>query len=146
MWRAGAGLRGGCRAVEITSANNFAYGASIGVMPTPQGHIRKRGSSYEIVVPAGRDPVTGRYRYAYEKAASLEAAKKVRDEMLERIADGRDPATRATVGELLDRWLALAELECGDGLEDLVSGLGPGERPGVLVPLIGPLAGTVISA
>ncbi len=80
-------------------------------MPTPQGHIRKRGSSYEIAVPVGRDSVTGRYRYAYDKAATLEAAKRLRDEMLERIADGRDPATRATVGELLDRWLALAELE-----------------------------------
>ena len=55
-------------------------------MPTPQGHIRKRGSSYQIAVPVGRDPVTGRYRYVYEKAASLEAAKKLREEMLERVA------------------------------------------------------------
>jgi hypothetical protein len=55
--------------------------------------------------------VTGRYRYAHDKAPTLEAAKKLREEMLERIADGRDPATRATVGELLDRWLELAELE-----------------------------------
>ncbi len=80
-------------------------------MPTPQGHIRKRGSSYQIAVPVGRDPVTGRYRYAYDKAPTLHAAEKLRAEMLERIEDGRDPATRATVGELLDRWLELAEIE-----------------------------------
>jgi hypothetical protein len=38
---------------------------------TPKGHIRQRGGSYEISVPVGRDPVTQRYRYAYDHADSL---------------------------------------------------------------------------
>jgi hypothetical protein len=31
--------------------------------------------------------------------------------MVGRIADGREPTVKATVGELLDKWLAVAELE-----------------------------------
>ncbi len=37
-------------------------------MRTPRGHIRQRGASYEIAVPLGRDPITKRYRYLYDRA------------------------------------------------------------------------------
>jgi integrase len=80
-------------------------------MATPKGHIRKHGERYEIAVPVGRDPVTGRYRYAYESARDLKSAKQLREEMVGRIADGREPTVKATVAELLDRWLAVADLE-----------------------------------
>jgi integrase len=80
-------------------------------MAAPKGHIRKHGDGYQVVVPVGRDPVTGRYRYAYESARNLDEAKERREEMVGRIADGREPTVKATVGELLDKWLAVAELE-----------------------------------
>jgi integrase len=80
-------------------------------MGTPKGYIRRRGGSYEISVPVGRDPVTQRYRYAYDHAGSQEEAERKRDAMIERIAEGREPLNKATVNELLDRWLSVAELE-----------------------------------
>lgn len=80
-------------------------------MAAPQGHIRKRGDHYEVVVPVGRHPITGRYRYAYETARNLDEAKECREEMVRRIADGREPTVKATVGDLLDKWLAVAEIE-----------------------------------
>jgi hypothetical protein len=80
-------------------------------MRTPKGHIRQRGGSYEISMPVGRDPVTQRYRYVYEHAGSLEAAERKRDAMIERIAQGREPLNKATVDDLIERWLTVAELE-----------------------------------
>ena len=80
-------------------------------MRTPKGHIRQRGGSYEISMPVGRDPVTQRYRYVYEHADSLEAAERKRDAMIERIAQGREPLNKATVDDLIERWLTVAELE-----------------------------------
>jgi integrase len=80
-------------------------------MATPKGYIRQRGGSFEISVPVGRDPVTQRYRYAYDHASSKEAAEHKRDAMIERIAEGREPLNKATVNELIDRWLSVAELE-----------------------------------
>ena len=80
-------------------------------MTAPKGHIRRHGARYEIALPVGRDPVTGRYRYVYEYAQDERAAQRLRDELVRRIAQGREPATKATVGELLDRWLAVADLE-----------------------------------
>ena len=80
-------------------------------MRTPRGHIRQRGGSYEISVPVGRDPVTQRYRYAYDHADSLEEAERKRAAMIKRIEQGREPLNKATVNELLERWLSVAELE-----------------------------------
>lgn len=62
-------------------------------------------------MPVGRDPVTQRYRYAYDHAGSHAEAERKRDAMIERIAEGREPLNKATVNELLDRWLTVAELE-----------------------------------
>ncbi len=80
-------------------------------MRTPKGHIRRRGGTYEISVPVGRDPVTKRYRYAYDYAQDEETAERKRDELIARVTQGREPMNRATVSELLNRWLAVAELE-----------------------------------
>ena len=93
-------------------------------MRTPKGHIRQRGGSYEISMPVGRDPVTQRYRYVYEHADSLEAAERKRDAMIERIAQGREPLNKATVDDLIERWLTVAELELSTRVsyEDISSG------------------------
>jgi integrase len=80
-------------------------------MRTPKGHIRQRGSRYEIAVPVGRDLITKRYRYAYEYADTEEQAERRRAALIEQITKGRAPQARATVSELIDRWLSVAELE-----------------------------------
>ena len=80
-------------------------------MRTPKGHIRQRGSRYEIAVPAGRDLITKRYRYAYDYADTEEQAERRRAALIEQITKGRAPQARATVSDLIDRWLSVAELE-----------------------------------
>ena len=80
-------------------------------MRTPRGHIRRRGSRYEIAVPVGRDPITKRYRYAYDSAGTEEEAESRRAALIEQITKGRIPQARATVSDLIDRWLSVAELE-----------------------------------
>ena len=80
-------------------------------MRTPKGHIRRHGSRYEIAVSVGRDLITKRYRYAYEYADTEEQAERRRAALIEQITKGRAPPARATVSELIDRWLSVAELE-----------------------------------
>ena len=80
-------------------------------MRTPKEHIRQRGSRYEIAVPAGRDLITKRYRYAYDYADTEEQAERRRAALIEQITKGRAPQARATVSDLIDRWLSVAELE-----------------------------------
>ncbi len=80
-------------------------------MRKPRGHIRKRPFGYEIAVPEGRDPITKRYQYRYEYAATLEAAEAARDRMVADVTSGREPRTRATFGELLDKMLEVADLD-----------------------------------
>src|ERR1700746_1662016 len=61
-----------------TFANKPANGPRVVPMRTPRGHIRRRGSRYEIAVPVGRDPITKRYRYAYDSAGTEEEAERRR--------------------------------------------------------------------
>ena len=63
-------------------------------MRTPKGHIRRRGSRYEIAVPVGRDPITKRYRYAYDSAGTEEEAERRRAALIEQITKGRTPQAR----------------------------------------------------
>src|SRR5262245_65979348 len=80
-------------------------------MRAPKGHIRRHGSRYEIAVPAGRDPITKRYRYAYDYAGTEEEAERRRAALVGQVSKGRAPQARATVSDLIDRWLGVAELE-----------------------------------
>jgi integrase len=80
-------------------------------MRTPQGHIRQRGGTFEVAGPLGRDPITGRYRYAYDFAGTREEAEARKAVLIEQISQGRQPQVKATVSDLLDRWLEVAELE-----------------------------------
>jgi len=80
-------------------------------MRTPRGHIRRHGNRYEIAVPVGRDPITKRYRYAYDSASTEEEAERRLAALTEQITKGRAPQARATVSDLIDRWLSVAELE-----------------------------------
>jgi hypothetical protein len=78
--------------------------------PQPKGYIRQRSSQYWIAVPRGTAPVTRRYRYVYDAAATREEAERKTDELIKRLADSQEPAEKATVSMLLDRWMNIADL------------------------------------
>src|SRR5215510_5618889 len=42
-------------------------------MRKPVGHIRRHGTGYQVIVPAGRDPITKRYEYVYRQASTIRA-------------------------------------------------------------------------
>lgn len=54
-----------------------------------QGHIRRRGDSYQAIVYGGRDPVTGRKRYLRESAPTKEKAEEARKRLVDRADQGR---------------------------------------------------------
>jgi hypothetical protein len=71
---------------------------------------------FEVAVPVGRDPITKRYRYLYEQAATLEEAEEARGWLLDELAAGRRPKDRKTTfGDLLDDMLETADLEFAPG-------------------------------
>jgi integrase len=76
------------------------------------GNRRKRGSvdrlpsgAYRVRGYAGKDPVTGKRLDLVEVAAAAAAAEKVRTKLLSQLDERRNARTKATVNELLDRYL-----------------------------------------
>lgn len=73
--------------------------------PAPGIKSRKPGE-WELVVEAGRDPVTGkRLRVSRIFRGNLREAKKARAVLLVEVGQGRHDGTRATVEELCQEWL-----------------------------------------
>lgn len=62
-------------------------------------------------VYAGIDPLTGRRHYLQESAATPAEAERVRTRLLAQVDERRNPRTKATVNQMLDRYLEVAELE-----------------------------------
>jgi integrase len=89
--------------------------------PRGRGHIRRRGSSLQVLVYAGADPVTGRSRYLTEtvavppgrdgERAARREAEKVRTRMLAEVDAAKAARTSATLARAVEEWLAIAELE-----------------------------------
>jgi hypothetical protein len=77
---------------------------------TPAGHIERLPSgSWRVKVYAGTDPLTGREirlrkTCKTERAAQIELGK-----LLEQAAAGRQPETGATVAQLMDRYVEIAD-------------------------------------
>ena len=73
-----------------------------------QGHLRERTRGvWELVVPLGRDPITGRYRrvsrtfHGTKREAQRELAN-----LVSSVSGGRETGSNVTVTELLEQWLA----------------------------------------
>jgi integrase len=76
------------------------------------GHIEQLPSgSYRVHVYAGTDPLTGRELRHRETAKTMERAQIVLGRLLEDAAAGRRPGSDVKVGDLLDQYMAVAELE-----------------------------------
>jgi integrase len=73
-----------------------------------QGHLRQRGKDrWQLIVPVGTDPVTGRYRYVRESfRGTKREAQNALNELLVR-ARAAPVDTRTTLSELLERWYAM---------------------------------------
>lgn len=68
--------------------------------------IRHRGDYWQVRVYRGRDPLTGKPRHVYGRAASEREAKRLEARLTTEVADGRHKGTDAkTVADLLERWL-----------------------------------------
>src|SRR5215217_6320672 len=75
-----------------------------GIDQLPSGAFRVR-------VYAGLDPLTGRRHYLTATAATAKEAEKERTRLLSQVDEKRSPRTKATVNQLLDRYLEVVELE-----------------------------------
>lgn len=74
-----------------------------------QGFIRRRGASWELRVYLGRDPVSGRKRYATRSVRGpRRQAERVLRGMVTAAEAGATHRAGATFGELCDTWLAHA--------------------------------------
>lgn len=88
-----------------------------------KGSMRQRGSSWELRVYLGADPVSGKQRYATKTVcAGKREAQRLLNEMVVEAERGLSARTTATVGELLDRWLELARVDFSPKTTREVSG------------------------
>ncbi|MDP9072470.1 MAG: site-specific integrase [Actinomycetota bacterium] len=71
-----------------------------------RGHLRRRADAWELRAYLGRDPVTGRKRYATRTIHGVGKRQAERELAAFVVAAGVRQATAATFGELLERWIA----------------------------------------
>jgi Phage integrase, N-terminal SAM-like domain len=75
-----------------------------------EGFIRQRGNAWQVIVHAGHDPVTGKRCNLTGTARTKREVQALRARLLTQVDEGRRPATDATVAQLLERWLEMADL------------------------------------
>jgi integrase len=67
--------------------------------------IRNRGDYWQVKVYAGRDPLTGRERYEYDRARTKREAVRLEAALKTKVAEGRHRSTAAwTIADLVERW------------------------------------------
>jgi integrase len=74
------------------------------------GYIRQRGQTWQVIVHAGHDPITGERRNLTGTARTKREAQALRARLLTQVNEGKRPSTDATVAQLLARWLEVADL------------------------------------
>ena len=67
--------------------------------------------TYRVRVYAGLDPLTCKRHYLIETADTAKEAERVRTRLLGQVDEKRSPRSKATVSQLLDRYLEVVELE-----------------------------------
>jgi integrase len=106
--------------MESLVESERCYRAAMARSSTPQkrqrGHIeRLRSGALRVKVFAGHDPVSKRKIYLTETVPpgprAAREAEKVRTRLLGQVDEKRNPRTRATVNQLLDRWLTVVDVE-----------------------------------
>ena len=67
--------------------------------------IRQRGSTYQVRISGGYDPVTGRQLMLSGSADTEDAAVLARDRLRGQVRDNMAARTNVTLGYLLNEWL-----------------------------------------
>jgi integrase len=81
-----------------------------------KGHIERLPSgSYRVRVYAGTDPLTGKEIRLKATAKTAERAQAELARLLEQASVGQQPESAATVGYLLDQYMAVADLDVSTG-------------------------------
>jgi integrase len=76
------------------------------------GHIRQRGTAWEVRVYSGVDPVTGKKKYATRTVRdSRKAAERVLAQLIVEVTGGAHTAPDVSVADLVNRWFELAKPE-----------------------------------
>jgi integrase len=77
------------------------------------GSIRQTGPDrWQVRVSAGRDPLSGRYRYVHRTVqGGKRDAQRAATELATEVQHGRRPAERGTVADLLEKWMAHLEVQ-----------------------------------
>ena len=87
---------------------------STGRQRPTRGHGRglhpPAGNAWQVIVHATRDPLTGKRRNLTGTARTKREAQALRAPLLTQVDEGRRPATDATLAQLLERWLEMADL------------------------------------
>ncbi len=96
----------------------FVHGtlASLPIMPPrrrrPRGHIRELPSgSYQAIVYAGTDPLTGKERYLRETVATYGDAEVSLTRLQTQVDEDRHPKSAITLRRAIRQWLDVVELQ-----------------------------------
>jgi integrase len=101
---------------------------------TSKGHIQRLPSgSFRVKVYAGIDPVTGKERLLRQTCPDEASAHVALGRLLAEADGGRFPDRHATVGQALDKYLEVADLEVST----------KEAHKGCIRPTIGPVLGEV---
>lgn len=76
-----------------------------------RGHIRQRGGSFQVLVYAGTDPLTGKPNYLTESTRTRPAAEKALTRLLASVDAQRSPRTKADLDTAMKDWLRTHEAE-----------------------------------
>ncbi|AEA22294.1 integrase family protein [Pseudonocardia dioxanivorans CB1190] len=79
--------------------------------PRTEGMIRRRGNSFQAILYAGTDPVTGRQLYLRGSSTDEAEAKKLLRKFKAQVAEQRHAKTRASLRTTIESWLETHELE-----------------------------------
>lgn len=69
-----------------------------------KGQIRKRGNTYSVIVPLGKD-ASGKKRYKWVTCRTKREAEAKRAELVHQANTGMLTSPKGTVGEFIERWL-----------------------------------------
>jgi hypothetical protein len=76
-----------------------------------RGSIRRRGKSFQVLVYAGLDPLTGRRMYLSGSSTSEAEAKRILNRLRAQVEAQLNPRTTATFAMAFDAWIRTHEVE-----------------------------------
>jgi integrase len=76
-----------------------------------RGHTRRRGGSYQVLVYAGLDPLTGKEIRLTGSAGTESEAKAILRRLRAQVDEERAPKTKASFRAAMDTWLRILDVQ-----------------------------------